>query len=284
MLATDFLFENIFMMLKKKFTLIPAAICIIMLACTSSKKMAGTAPQPPANITINGKLFTSLYQQYAAEYRALCYQAYNAGRMQIDRYAAPDNKPLALVTDIDETIFDNSKYAVYRGLQGKDYESISWYEWTDKSAADTMPGAGSFLEYAAAKGIEIFYITNRENRERSSTLKNLQRFALPNADEKHLLSRINVSSKEERRQALKTTHNIVLLMGDNLADFSNLFDKKNQEERKLNTDRAAAEFGKTFIVFPNPVYGDWEAAINKYKYNFTAAQKDSIIKSTLNGY
>jgi 5'-nucleotidase (lipoprotein e(P4) family) len=222
-----------------------------------------------------------MYQQKAAEYRALCYQAYNIARLRIDTYKTSVNKPLAIITDIDETILDNSPYAAYRGLQGKDYESASWYEWTDKSAADTMPGAGSFLKYAAARGIEIFYVTNREQRERISTLKNLQRFALPNADDAHLLSRVDVSSKEKRRIMVSTTHNIVLLMGDNLADFSSLFDKKPQDERQRNTDLSASEFGNRFIIFPNPVYGDWEAAVNKYNYTLNAAQKDSIIKQVL---
>ncbi len=261
------------------------AISMLIIACNTTHKLPGAGPNTaPQNITINGKLFTTIFQQKSAEYRALCYQAYNIARLRIDTYKAPVNKPLAIITDIDETIFDNSIYAAYRGLQGKDYEPASWYEWTDKSAADTMPGAGSFLKYAAARGVEIFYVTNREQRERSSTLKNLQRFALPNADAAHLLTRVDVSSKEQRRIMMGTTHNIILLMGDNLADFSNLFDKKPQAERQGNTDLSASEFGNKFIIFPNPVYGDWEGALNKYDYGLTAAQKDSIIKKALISY
>ena len=63
-----------------------------------------------------------------------------------------------------------------------------------------MPGALSFLKYASSKGIEIFYVTNRSEKERDVTLKNLQKFNFPNADDAHLFPSTGTSSKEERRQ------------------------------------------------------------------------------------
>jgi predicted secreted acid phosphatase len=33
------------------------------------------------------------------------------------------------------------------------------------------------------------------------------------------------------------SHEVILLLGDNLADFSSLFDKKSPAERNKNTDR-----------------------------------------------
>ena len=79
-------------------------------------------------------------------------------------------------------------------------------------------------------------------------------------------------------------YEVVLLMGDNLADLSMLFDKKNETERKNNTDLLAAEFGKKFIVFPNVNYGDWESSMYNFNYNLTQAQKDSVIRSALKSY
>ena len=147
-----------------------------------------------------------------------------------------------------------------------------------------MPGAAAFLKYASAKNMEIFYITNRDERERTGTIKNLQRFNLPNADELHLLTKQSGSSKEARRQQVMKNYDVILLMGDNLADFSNLFDKKTEGERKMNTDLSAAEFGKKFIVFPNANYGDWESSLYKYNYKLTQGQKDSVMRSVLKGY
>ncbi|MCP9753372.1 5'-nucleotidase, lipoprotein e(P4) family [Ferruginibacter sp. HRS2-29] len=253
-------------------------------ACSPSKKATVNSQPSQGNYVIGGKVFTSLYQQKAAEYRALCLQAYNIAALRISHYSGISAKPKAIVTDIDETILDNSPYAVHRGLEGKDYDVNTWYEWTARAEADTMPGAAMLLNYARSKGIDIFYITNRDLRERDATIRNLQRFNLPNADTNHVIMRQGTSSKEARRQKVLQTHEIVLLMGDNLADFSSLFDKKTVEERKTNTDMSAADFGNRFIVFPNPDYGDWESSIFKYNYNLTPAQKDSVIRSVLKNY
>ena len=263
-----------------------AILFLTVVACNSSRHAGAvtSANILPENISLNGKLFSSLFQQRAAEYRALCLQAYNAARMCIDSHAAQTQKPKALITDIDETILDNSPFAVHQALKGIEYVAADWYDWTSRSAADTMPGAAALLKYAASKGLEIFYITNREEKERAGTLKNLQRFNLPNADDRHLLLRQTTSSKEPRRQQVMQDYEVVVLMGDNLADLSALFDKKTEEERGQNADALAAEFGKQLIVLPNVNYGDWESSLYKYNYKLTQAGKDSVMKRVLRSY
>lgn len=237
------------------------------------------------NIVVTGKLFTSLYQQHAAEYKALCYQAYNIARLRVDESLQKvHSKQRAIIIDIDETIFDNSPYAVYRALQGEEYDITSWHDWTNRSQCDTLAGALSFLKYAASKKIEVFYITNRDAKEISGTLKNLQYYKFPNADNEHLLVKETTSSKESRRQKVSSSFNIILLLGDNLADFNSLFDNKSTEERARVTQQISAAFGKNYILLPNPNYGDWENALYKYNYKLSLAQKDSIIKSKLKNY
>jgi 5'-nucleotidase (lipoprotein e(P4) family) len=266
----------------KKFSIV---VLFIIAACSSSKQVSQTTAAVPVNIAVTGKIFASLYQQKAAEYRALCLQAFNIARLRVDENLQTISaKPRAIITDIDETILDNSAYEVHQTLQGKDYESASWFQWTGMANADTVPGAPSFLKYAASKGVTIFYITNRDEKERTGTLLNLQKFSFPNADNAHLIPRQGISSKEIRRQQVAATHDVVLLLGDNLTDFSSMFDKKTLDERRQNTDELAASFGKKFIVIPNPVYGDWESSVYKYINTFTTAQKDSAIKSLLKGY
>ena len=256
---------------------------VLFTSCDPARKLQSSGAVLPKNISLNGKLFTTVYQQRAAEYRALCYQAYNAARRQIENAEPASNKPLALITDIDETVLDNSAYAVREALAGREYDAATWYDWTSRSLADTMPGSATFLHFAASKNIQVFYITNREEKERIGTLRNLQRYNLPNADNDHLILKTSTSSKELRRQAIMANYNVVLLMGDNLADFSSLFDKKNEVERKQQADANAALFGSRFIVFPNPTYGDWEGSMYGYK-RLEQAQKDSVMHSLLKAY
>ncbi|MBE9466461.1 5'-nucleotidase, lipoprotein e(P4) family [Dyadobacter subterraneus] len=259
-------------------------ITALALGCTTTRQQSVTTVSP-TNLTAEGKLFTALFQQRAAEYKALCFQAFNIAHIRVDEaLLQPQSKPLAIITDIDETVLDNSPYDVKQSLQGKDYEQKSWEEWTALSKADTIPGALPFLKYASSKGVKIFYLTNRAEAERKGTLANLVKFGFPDAVNENLILKQTVSSKELRRQKIAETHNIIMFMGDNLADFSALFDKKPEEERVKNTYASAADFGKRFIVLPNPVYGEWEAAVYQYNLKLKAAQKDSVIKSVLKSY
>ncbi|MBK7099495.1 MAG: 5'-nucleotidase, lipoprotein e(P4) family [Sphingobacteriales bacterium] len=252
-------------------------------ACYVPKTAVNKQIEPA--LLVNGKLWSSFFIQSSAEYDALCYQAYNFAKFSLDEVLkAPSGKPLAVVTDIDETVLDNSPYAVHRALEGKDFDARSWYEWTSKAEALPLPGSLDFFNYAASKGVTVFYLTNRDEAERKATLENLKKYKYPFSDDSHLILKQSVSSKESRRQTIAENFNIVLLIGDNLSDFSTLWDKKTKNERSKNVELTQSEFGKKYIVLPNPNYGGWEDAIYGNMHNLTTAQKDSAIKANLKGY
>lgn len=234
------------------------------------------------SITNGGKAWALLYQQRAAEYKALCFQAYNLAKMRLDAaLKVRGKKPLAVVTDIDETVLDNSPYDAARAINNLDFDLPGWKAWTAKGIADTVPGAPTFFKYAASKGVTVFYITNRDEDEREGTLKNLRLYNLPNANNAHLLLRQQTSSKEARRQQVLKTHKIVLLCGDNLPDFDLLYDNKPAEESRMaTTERLKKQFGNKYIVIPNSAYGDFENAFFQNK-KYTNAQKDSVIRALI---
>ena len=265
--------------MKKGFIILIA----LVTGCSTARKPL--LPSSPQHITASGKLFTAVFQQRAAEYNALCFQAYNIAKLRLDETLAKSpTRPLAVVTDIDETVLDNSPYDVKQSLVGKDYEQKSWEQWTALAKADTIPGALSFFNYAASKGVKVFYLTNRAETERKGTLDNLIQKGFPDAVNEQLILKTSVSSKESRRQAIAERYDIVMLIGDNLGDFSVLFDKKPADERNRNAALSASEFGKKFIVLPNPVYGDWENSLYNYSYDLSPAQKDSVLKAVLKSY
>jgi len=248
---------------------------LLLAACSTPKKIEN------ASIANNGKVWTSLWQQRAAEYKALCFQAYNTAKWRLDEALKnPGNKPLAVVTDVDETLLDNSPYDAMRAANNQEFSPETWKAWTAKAVADTVPGAPAFFKYAASKGVAVFYITNRDENERTGTIKNLQLYNLPNTDNEHVLLRQTESSKETRRQQVLKNYNIVLLCGDNLPDFDMLYDNKPAEaNRQAVTEKLKKEFGSKYIVIPNPSYGDFEGALFNYNYKLTGAQKDAIIKA-----
>ena len=238
-----------------------------------------------SDIAVSGKLFATIFQQRASEYRALCYQAYNVARWRVDMATQSKGiKPFAIMTDVDETVLSNAAYQAHQTLQGKDYEPDSWYQWTAMAKADTVPGALDFLQYASSKGVRIFYVTNRDERERAGTLKNLRNFNFPDADNEHLLLRATVSSKEARKQQVLDNHELILLIGDNLNDLNKAFENRYPGDRMKATDSLSGQFGKNLIVLPNAVYGDWENSLYHYDRSLTPAQKDSVLKAALYSY
>lgn len=258
--------------------MILAGMIILFSACTTTTHI--TNQQPAVNDIASAKLFMAAYQQKAAECRALCYQAYNIAQFRLDEFLQqPHSKPLAVMTDIDETILDNSPYQVHQSLQGKDYDPVTWHEWTDKASADTVPGSLQFFQYAASKGVEIFYVTNRDQAERASTLNNLQKFNFPYVDNSHLKLMSATSSKGPRRDSIRMTHDIIMQIGDNLNDMNTAFEKKSVDDRLQTTNQYKGEFGYRYIVIPNPSYGEWENSFYHYKFNLTPAQKDSVLKT-----
>ncbi len=205
-----------------------------------------------------------LWQQHSAEYRALAFQAYNFAKLSLKEamWEQVNGKPNCVIVDVDETVLDNSAFQGHEIRKGVSYVQKDWTEWTSLAIADTVPGAFSFLRFAASKNVEVFYVTNREEADHVGTLKNLQRFGFPNADETHLLLKTTTSDKENRRQKILEKYNVLLLCGDNMSDFSNVFYREGKDT-KTQVDLSHHLFGTKFIVLPNPMYGDWEKLLYK---------------------
>ncbi len=258
-----------------------------LLAAVSCKvqRNAATGSANTPSLVVQGPLWGAVWQQRASEYKALCYQAYNAARVQLDLLLKePHTKPLAVVTDIDETILDNSPYQVHSALRNEEYSDSAWMVWTRRVECDTVPGGLSFFQYANSKGVSVFYITNRREEEREQTLKDLQRWNFPDAVDGHLILKTEGSGKGPRRDAVSETHDIIMLFGDNLSDFSSAFDKRPEDIRNTLTRQNADLFGSRFIVLPNAMYGDWESMLYEYKHELPRSDKDSLVLKGLKRY
>lgn len=207
-----------------------------------------------------------LWEQTSGEYRALCFQAFNFAKLSLKEalWADTSKKPNCVMVDIDETVLDNSAFQGHEIKKGLSYTPADWAEWTDLAQADTVPGALAFLKFVATRNIETFYVSNRNQKDYNATLKNLQKFGFPFADDAHLMVSTGSSNKEPRRKAVAEKYNILLFCGDNLSDFSNMFyhEGKNTKEQ---VNQHQALFGTKFIMLPNPMYGDWESALYKGK-------------------
>ena len=232
-----------------------------------------------------------LYMQKAAEYRALAYQAFNIAGMRLDadekeRKKLPKaerRKPRAVVVDVDETVLDNSPAQAVQVKNRLPFIQEKWTAWINMRKAKAIPGAIDFLNYASRKGARIFYVTNRIEVEKQPTIDNLKALGFPDVSDETVLVKITESSKEARRQTILQKYRIALLIGDNLDDLSNVFERKSIEARFSEVDKLREMFGRRFIVLPNAMYGTWESAIYEYG-RLSEAQKTEKRANALEGY
>jgi 5'-nucleotidase (lipoprotein e(P4) family) len=259
---------------------------ILMMVIPAGSLFAQNAVHPDASNPCDPKVLPVLWQQTSAEYRALCYQAFNLATLRIKEIPEKQCREgnLAIITDIDETILDNSYGEAQNILEHHEYSQNNWREWVKQQAAPPLAGSLEFMQYVHTKGISVFYISNRDTGEVRWTVENLKQLGFPDADTSHMLFMKKVSSKKQRRDQVMNKYTVVMLLGDNLNDFTELFEKRNIADRKMESDKLKDEWGRKFIVLPNSTYGEWENALYNYKHRLTTEQKDSIRMSLLKGY
>lgn len=227
-----------------------------------------------------------LFMQHAAEYRALAFQAFNLARMSLDadeksRKKLPKaerKKTRAVVVDVDETVLDNSSQQVFFIRNNVSYTTPLFTEWINKRMAKPIPGAVDFLKHASQKGVRVFYVTNRNQEQKQGTIDNLKAAGFPDVSDETVMVKTGESSKEPRRDSISANYRIVLLVGDNLNDFSNVFEEKSISERFMETDKTRNLWGTKWIVVPNAMYGDWESAIYEYK---RLSEEEKVIRRNL---
>ena len=261
------------------------ALSYCLTSCQNSTASQGNEGDSPQEISNEHLTMAVLYQQKAAEYRALCYQAFNLAKMRAEQSTKMlgGMKQKAVIMDIDETVLDNSPYEAKCILDSISYPT-DWEKWIHRANAEPVPGALEFAKYVASLGMDIYYVSNRKEKYRKETLKNLQDFGFPFAADEHLLLKTDQSSKKERWDKVREKANVVLMIGDNLNDFLEAFGDKSVQERFDLADSLRNDFGKRFIVLPNAMYGEWENALYEYDFSLEAEAKKAIRHQQLTGF
>lgn len=218
--------------------------------------------------------------QHSAEMKALYYQSYNWAGKELDlKISEGSVKPMAVVLDIDETVLDNSPQTAQQILDGRPYSDQMWDEWCSLAKAEPLPGALDFTRKAETKGVEIFYISNRGVHLLDVTIENLREAGFPFADSGHVLLKTNTPGKEIRREKVMESHEVVMLVGDNLGDFSGIFDDRHQRNAVQQVIERREWFGTTFIILPNPMYGRWEKPFRRESPEAANQAKKKALKA-----
>jgi 5'-nucleotidase (lipoprotein e(P4) family) len=271
-----------------KSSIIALSIFIALTAC-DERAVPQTAPAEKTPKETNSQdylIHSTLYAQSAAEYKALCYQAYELAEIQVERALAKGVKKPTVILDLDETVLDNSPYTAWQIVTNNPYSPDSWAKWVEDAKAEAVPGAIEFLIWANNQGVDLYYISNRSSEGLSATIKNLQNLGVPRADSSHIFLKTTTSDKSERRAKVKAgAADIILYIGDNLGDYSEIWDKpSNVAERLSNVQVHRDEIGVEFIVLPNSLYGTWEGAVYNYDRSLSDAERDSLRRTYLKAW
>lgn len=236
----------------------------------------------------NRGLDANLYMQTSAEYRAVCLQTFQWAMLRLKQAiaAAPqDGKRPVVVMDLDETVIDNGGFQSWLLRSGLAYEQAFFDRWETFGGdqVELIPGAKQFILEAERLGVGVVHISNRNDRFREATKKTLQRLGIPVQSDRDLKLSTVTSDKTARRQEVESQDNgrILLLVGDNLRDFDDVFrfpaiaaDAPAPEiaaaidARKRLVDSAAANWGSKWIVLPNPAYGEWAKPLGRGDRDF----------------
>ena len=189
--------------------------------------------QEKVNLGTENTMAVSWYQN-SVEAKALYLQGYNSAKVQLDKEIKKNDgkEKLAIALDLDETVLDNSPYQGYATLNNKEHPE-GWHEWIEAAKAKPVYGAKSFLEYADKKGVDIYYITDRdEDKDFEATKRNLKEQGIPQATDDHIMLKgKDDKSKEPRRKQVEKDHKLVMLFGDNILDFGDP-EKPTAKERE----------------------------------------------------
>ena len=267
------------------------ALLAAALALAGCGTLPATAPAPAgapgaadAAVPADDNLNAVLWLQRSMEYRALSETVYRAATERLDaaladpawdalvaseRAAAGDTagRPPAVIVDIDETVLDNSAYQARLVVDGQEFADPAWDAWVEERKAIPVPGAVAFTRAAAAKGITVFYISNRSAALADATLDNLRSQGLPvQRDDVFLGLGMDVpgceqtgSGKTCRRQLVGRGHRVLMQFGDQLGDFVQATANTSAQHAALH-DQYRDWFGQRWWVLPNPTYGAWEPA------------------------
>ena len=235
---------------------------------------ARAAEAPPPHDILNAVL----WMQRSVEYQANATGAFALARIRLDEAladkawtAAPAEQhgayrdlPPAVVLDLDETLIDNSAYQAWMIRAGTTFSPKTWTQFVNAQISTAIPGAVEFTRYADAKGVKVFYVTNRITEEEAPTRANMERLGFPMGGNVDTFLMVGEqpdwgSAKGTRRAYIAKDYRVLLCMGDNLGDFVDAYRGSEAERLKVYEDNRA-RWGREWIMLANPAYGSFESA------------------------
>lgn len=186
--------------------------------------------------------------------------------LEAPRFIPCGRRPLAVVLDVDETALQNLGFEYDDASHpGRPYDQERWNRWerTGGQAVLPMPGAVYALQAIRHNGVTVIFNSNRMAATASQSEAALNGAGLgPAQHGRTLWLQGDVapgSAKDPRRAAISRRFCVVAMAGDQLGDFSDLFNPRGfavpERRRAATTAPFAGLWGQGWFILSNPVYG-----------------------------
>ena len=176
-----------------------------------------------------------------------------------------DTKPKAVVFDVDETVLLNTGLEYDESLHpDRPYDEKRWQAWerTGATKAAATPGSVHALGVIRQMGVTVIFNTNRSAASADTTRAAIEGAGLGPAihGETLYLSGDDPmgSKKDGRRAMIAAKYCVVAMGGDQLGDFSDLFNAALPPAARraaVLSEPLITAFGAGWFVLPNPAYG-----------------------------
>lgn len=228
-----------------------------------------------------------LWAAHSAEYQAISAQIYSQATRDIPRllndtswsaipgFEGDAEKPPAVILDVDETILSGTDLE----LTMIPFSTQRQHDWGLVNKAIPIRGAAEFIAAARDAGIEVFILTNRPCDQypgttsdcptEEVTIQDLREVGI-DVDAEHALFANERSGwdreKVVRREFIAETHRVIMVFGDDFADFvacSRGTPKlpcttpATRASRAADLDKYSEYWGNGWYILPNPMYGSW---------------------------
>lgn len=262
------------------------ALSLALAACASAPAPAPQAAPAPAAAPAVPAGMQWLYG--SAEGAASSMQAYHAFRdyvlaaarnrpvdsvvlargatLESPRFVPCGERPLAVVLDADETALQNLGFEYDDAAHpGRGYDQERWNRWeaSGSDAVRPMPGAVTALRAIREAGVAVIFNSNRLARFAGANEAVMNRASLGPVRHGETLwlqgDAPGGTAKDERRWAISERYCVVAMAGDQLGDFSDLFNARGLGVAARREAAASGPFarlwGNGWFILSNPVYG-----------------------------
>jgi 5'-nucleotidase (lipoprotein e(P4) family) len=186
--------------------------------------------------------------------------------LEAPRFLPCGDRPLAVVLDADETAVQNLGFEYDDAIHpGRGYDQERWNRWeqTGGGAIRPMPGDVTALRAIRQAGVTVIFNSNRLARfadANQAALNGIGLGPVRHGDTLWLQGDAPGGSAKDARRALISRHYCVVAMaGDQLGDFSDLFNARTLSVPARREAAASGAFarlwGNGWFMLSNPVYG-----------------------------